>query len=154
MSASGAPEAHAWLEQLSTEECLVLLRAASVGRIAFMVDEFPLVFPVNYRFIDSAGSPWLALRTRPGNVIDTAPEQVAFEIDGIDPVSRAGWSVLVRGNLYHSYPPIGGVRDYFDSEPWLSADRSSWLFVKPALISGRRLHPPTTEWIFHMRAYL
>ena len=35
------------LEELSLDSCLQLLRAGLVGRIAFTVDEFPVVFPVN-----------------------------------------------------------------------------------------------------------
>jgi nitroimidazol reductase NimA-like FMN-containing flavoprotein (pyridoxamine 5'-phosphate oxidase superfamily) len=154
MSSPGGLEDQAWLEELPAEGCLALLRAASVGRIAFTVDDYPVVLPVNYRVIDTAGSPWLVIRTRPGNVIDAAPMRVALEIDGIDSVSRAGWSVLVRGNLHHTHPPSLEVRSHFDSHPWLAADRTSWLFVEPTVITGRRLHPPSTEWIFHMRAYL
>lgn len=154
MSGPGGAEAHAWLEELSPEACLALLDAASVGRIAFVVGEYPVVLPVNYRFVESAGAPWLALRTRPGNVIATAPEQVAFEIDGIDAVSRVGWSVLVRGTLHHTHPSFARPGSFFDSEPWLADDRTSWLFIEPAIITGRRLHQPSTEWVFHMRAYL
>jgi len=46
-------EAEAWLEELSLEACRYLLRAANVGRIAFMAaDKYPVVFPVNYRMIE------------------------------------------------------------------------------------------------------
>jgi hypothetical protein len=141
----------AWLEVLSPESCRALLRTTAVGRIAFTVDEFPVVLPVNYRYVESEVTPWLALRTRPGNIIDQAPTNVAFQIDGVDPVARAGWSVLVRGMLHHSearHPP-----PRFDSEPWL-ADRTSWMFIEAALVTGRRLHPPMREWAFHVAAYL
>jgi nitroimidazol reductase NimA-like FMN-containing flavoprotein (pyridoxamine 5'-phosphate oxidase superfamily) len=147
-------EVYAWLEELSNEECLTLLRDTDLGRIAFTVDEFPVVLPVNYRFADGAGSEWwLALRTRPGNVIDQAPMQVAFEIDGVDPISRRGWSVLVRGKLHH-VDPAPGTRAIVDSEPWLDGDRDSWLLIQPVLVTGRRLHPTPVAWAFHSRAYL
>jgi uncharacterized protein len=146
-------EAQGWLEELSVETCLPLLRSTNVGRIGFVVDDFPVILPVNFRFIESGPAPWLALRTRPGNVIDKAPMQVAFEIDGIDTASRQGWSVLVRGKLRHSPAPAED-RSFFDSEPWLEADRDSWLLIEPAVITGRRLHPHTVEWAFHLRAYL
>jgi hypothetical protein len=151
----GQSDPQRWLEELSSEECSSFLQATSVGRLAFMgLYGFPVIFPVNYRFVESGDSPWLALRTRPGNVIDRAPTQVAFEIDGIDMVSRQGWSVLVRGNLHHAPAPAAEGRRDFDSEPWLAAERDSWLFIEPALISGRRLHPLPVEWAFHPRGYL
>lgn len=145
---------HAWLEELSTEECLTLLRGTDLGRIAFTVGEFPVVLPVNYRFADGAdGEWWLGLRTRPGTVIDEAPMEVAFEIDGVDPTARRGWSVLVRGKLHH-VDPAPGSSAIVDSETWLEGDRDSWLLIEPFLVTGRRLHPAPVAWAFHMRAYL
>ena len=144
----------AWLEALSTEECMRLLRETVVGRIAFVVDDQPEVLPVNYRLIESRGTTpgtWIALRTRPGNVIDRSSMIVAFEIDGTDPSHRQGWSVLVRGELHHV--DRLAVEERFDPEPWL-ADRDAWLVVQPFEITGRRLHPEEPEWKFHPRAYL
>ena len=74
----------AQLEVLSLEVCLELLRGHSVGRVAVMVNEFPIVLPVNYKLIEDSGPVWVVLRTRPGNVIDRASMPVAFEIDRID----------------------------------------------------------------------
>jgi nitroimidazol reductase NimA-like FMN-containing flavoprotein (pyridoxamine 5'-phosphate oxidase superfamily) len=145
----------AWLETLSSEECLRLLRENVVGRIAFLVDAVPAVFPVNYRLVESHGTTpgtWVAVRTRPGNVIDRASTSVAFEIDGIDPTHQRGWSVLVRGELHH----IDGkaVRKRFDPDTWLVAERDAWVVIEPFQITGRRLHPDTPEWAFDSRAYL
>jgi nitroimidazol reductase NimA-like FMN-containing flavoprotein (pyridoxamine 5'-phosphate oxidase superfamily) len=142
----------AWLETLSPEECLALLRENAVGRIAFVVDETPAVLPVNYRLVEARGTTqgtWIALRTRPGNVIDQALGTVAFEIDGIDPLHRQGWSVLVRGTLHHV---DAAVLTRFDPDAWLGAERDAWLIVEPFEISGRRLHPEDPDWAFHDRA--
>ena len=94
----------AQLETLSVDECLALLRGQSVGRVAVVHNEFPIVLPVNYRLVETTGPTWVALRTRPGNVIDHAPMPVAFEIDRIDITEQEGWSVLVRGTLHHVNP--------------------------------------------------
>ena len=144
----------AWLEPLSYEQCLGLLRADTVGRIGIVVDDGPAVLPVNYRLVETVGLTYLALRTRPGNVVDRAEVKVAFEIDGLDPVHHEGWSVLVRGTLHHVDPDAAAFKERFDPEPWLLAERDAWLIVDPYAISGRRLHAPPAEWHFHVRAYL
>ena len=96
--------ADAGLDELSLSECLDLLRATRVGRIAFTVDDWPVILPVNYVLAEASERTWIALRTRPGNVIDRAPLNVAFQIDAVDPVRQQGWSVLVRGTLHHVDP--------------------------------------------------
>jgi nitroimidazol reductase NimA-like FMN-containing flavoprotein (pyridoxamine 5'-phosphate oxidase superfamily) len=143
-----------WLEELDLAECLDLLRAHSVGRIAVVVNDFPVVLPVNYRLVETGAVTWIAIRTRPGNVIDRAPMPTAFEIDAIDPAHRQGWSVLVRGTLHHVDPDAADFRERFDPEPWLLESRDSWLVVAPFAITGRRLHPAATDWGFHVRAYV
>ena len=65
----------AWLENLDLETCLEHLRAGVVGRVGVVVDGVPIVLPVNYRLVETLGLTWVALRTRPGNVIDQASNQ-------------------------------------------------------------------------------
>ena len=144
----------AWLETLTYDECLQLLRAHTVGRIGVVTDDAPVILPVNYRLVETVGLTYLALRTRPGNVIERADLLVAFEIDDIDPVQRQGWSVLVRGTLHRVDPDAADFQHRFDPEPWMLAERDAWLVIEPFAITGRRLHPATTEWAFHDRAYL
>ena len=144
----------AWLEHLDLDACLKHLRAELVGRVAIVLDGSPTVLPVNYRLVETAGVTWIALRTRPGNVIDRASANVAFEIDGVDPSYRRGWSVLVRGTLQHVDPDAASFRDRFDAEPWLVAERDAWLIIEPFSITGRELHPSEPDWAFHLGAYL
>ncbi|MGZ4689267.1 MAG: pyridoxamine 5'-phosphate oxidase family protein [Acidimicrobiia bacterium] len=144
----------AWLEDLELETCLQHLRAELVGRVAVVIDGYPVVLPINYRLVETLGLTWVALRTRPGNVIDQASSNVAFEIDGIDPSHHRGWSVLVRGTLLPINPDAASFRERFDSEPWLLTERDSWLVIEPFSITGRELHSPEYEWAFHHRAYL
>jgi nitroimidazol reductase NimA-like FMN-containing flavoprotein (pyridoxamine 5'-phosphate oxidase superfamily) len=146
--------AEAWLDDLSYEESVHLLREHSVGRIAVVIDDHPVVLPVNYRLVETSGLTWVALRTRPGTVIDRAPTNAAFEIDEIDPLHQQGWSVLVRGTLHHVDPDAADFRERFDPHPWLTVEHDAWLVVQPFAISGRRLHTADREWAFHLRAYL
>ena len=147
----------AWLEELSLDQCWALLRGTAIGRIGFLADEMLAVLPVNYRVVEAHGvtpGRWLALRTRPGNVIERASLMVAFEIDGFEVSNRQGWSVLVRGTLHHVDPDPASFRERFDSDPWLAAERDAWLIVEPFAITGRRLHPGDPEWAFSPGAHL
>ena len=142
------------LDQLSTDTCLDLLRIHLVGRISVVVDDFPIVMPVNYRFVEARDSHWIVLRTRRGNEIDRGAPNASFQIDGVDPAHRAGWSVLVRGQLTHlDRDMIGSLADDFDPQPW-APGRESWLALEATLITGRRLRSADIEWAFHVRGYL
>jgi hypothetical protein len=142
------------LEPLDLKECLELLRETAVGRIAFVVDDFPVALPVNFVLAEDGERIFVVLRTRPGNVIDHAPLRVAFQIDGIDGFRHGGWSVLVRGTLDHLDPAeVRKDGGRHDPVPWLE-DRDAWLAITPASITGRRLEGAELEWAFHLRAYL
>jgi nitroimidazol reductase NimA-like FMN-containing flavoprotein (pyridoxamine 5'-phosphate oxidase superfamily) len=143
-----------WLEELSQEQCLALLRTENVGRIGIILDGLPLVLPINYELVEMNDRLCLMFRTRSGNVIDRAAAEVAFEIDGVDPSHRRGWSVLLRGTLQHVTADNTLLRAHFDPNSWLSADRDAWLVLEPSTISGRRLVEATLKWAFHESAYL
>ena len=143
-----------WLEELSVDKCLHLMRQFTVGRIAVTAEGGPVVLPVNYRLVEAPGRTWIALRTRPGNVIDTAPMEVAFQLDAIDLVHQEGWSVLVRGTLHSVDKDAAVFGERFDPEPWLTEDREAWRVIEPFAITGRRLHSAAREWAFHVDAYL
>jgi uncharacterized protein len=142
-----------WAEELDLDICLERLRAHTVGRIGVVLDGFPLVLPVNYRLMETAGRTWVVLRTRTGNVIDTASDRVAFEIDGIDVVHQRGWSVLVRGTMDHVDPDAADFRERFDPEPWLD-ERAEWLVIEPFSITGRELRSAEQLWAFDARSSL
>ncbi|HLI14840.1 MAG TPA: pyridoxamine 5'-phosphate oxidase family protein [Acidimicrobiales bacterium] len=146
------PVHEAWLEELPPDECDVLLRAGSVGRVAFVVGDFPVIVPVNYQVVSTTQGERLALRTREGGLIDEAPISVAFEIDGIDPLRRQGWSVLVRGALRHASPEE--VLQPPGLEPWVDGRREVIVLIEPYKVTGRRLHAASSGWPFHLRAYL
>jgi uncharacterized protein len=147
MNTAPPASADTGLEELSQHECRLLLDLTTIGRIAFVVDGLPIVFPVNYRFLSAESGPWIVLRTRPGNGLDGAPEQVAFEIDGIDHDHQQGWSVLVRGLLHHlDQDEIERFSERFDPKPWPRRDRTSWLAIKPQSLAGRRLQVAEDEW--------
>jgi nitroimidazol reductase NimA-like FMN-containing flavoprotein (pyridoxamine 5'-phosphate oxidase superfamily) len=142
------------LEVIRFEVCLELLRVHTVGRIAVIVNDSPLVFPVNYKTVETDRPMWIALRTRPGNIIDRASKQAAFEIDHIDHSEHEGWSVLVRGTLHHVDPDSAEFREHFDPQPWLMDERDAWLIIDPFSITGRLLRSPQPQWPLHLDGYV
>ena len=134
------------LEELTREECLALLAAHSVGRIAVIGDDnMPFVVPVNYRL--SADT--IVFRTEAGTKLDALQRHpVAFQIDAIDPLERSGWSVLVRG-IAHEVTPQ--ELESVHVEPWIGPT-SHLIQVVPRLISGRRIRLPSAE--YESRGYL
>jgi uncharacterized protein len=146
--------------ELTYEECLELLRADSVGRIAVVVEPYPLVFPVNYRVVGSddtlaePGRLWIAIRTRPGNPIDRAPMFVSFEVDGIDRHHHAGWSVLVTGTMHRVDTAAAEFDERFDPDPWITEGRDRWLVIHASTVTGRRVRDHDTGWAFSTHAYL
>ena len=141
------------LEELSMEECIELLDAHGLGRIALTDDGWPVVFPVNYRLVNDRPNRWIAIRAREHGPIDHPEARVGFQIDGVDPIHHSGWSVLVRGTLHHVDETAADFALRFDPAPW-APDRGAWLVIEPMMITGRRIPGPQPEWAFSVRAYL
>jgi nitroimidazol reductase NimA-like FMN-containing flavoprotein (pyridoxamine 5'-phosphate oxidase superfamily) len=75
--------------------CLRLLATATLGRVGVSSGALPSVLPVNFRFDGRQ----ILIRTGTGTKLDAALDNavVAFEVDEIDPVAHASWSVMVTG---------------------------------------------------------
>jgi uncharacterized protein len=127
------------VQVLPREECLRLLAAEEVGRIAVVLGRQPLIMPVNFVL------EWetIVLRTDPGTKLATASfERVAFEVDHIDRERRAGWSVLVQGVGQEITPAYSRLFEQVRAlaiTPWAPGDKEHWLRIMPVEISGRRV---------------
>ena len=139
----------ATLEPLSHEECLERLAAETVGRMAVLHEGYPVVVPVSYRLVERDGVHVIAVRTRPGNLLDHPGAAVGFEIDAVGNDRRSGWSVLVRGVLRVVEPD-----EVPDPGPACAADRDAWRVVVPWMITGRRLPSDASPWPFDPEGYL
>lgn len=62
------------LEELSPEDCLMQLGLGTVGRLAMVIDDYPLVVPVNYRLLSDAEGAAILFRTGLGSSVDRAAE--------------------------------------------------------------------------------
>ena len=126
------------LSEIDLAECLELLAAHAVGRVAYSDDEGPVVLPVNY----SLDRDTLLIQVSPHSELarHLRDAPASFQIDDFDDYNQSGWSVLVRGHA--SYVEAGDLPDP-ESRPrtWAEGQRTLHLRIVPREISGRRLLP-------------
>jgi nitroimidazol reductase NimA-like FMN-containing flavoprotein (pyridoxamine 5'-phosphate oxidase superfamily) len=129
------------LEVLDRDACLQLLGSVAVGRIGLSINALPVVLPVNFAFDGPQGR--IIVRTTEGGKLRAALSGaiVAFEADQIDPMSHAGWSVLVRGSAHVVNEPDELERvGRMPLRPWATEDSGDyWVAISADLVSGRRL---------------
>lgn len=131
-------------QELSRSDCFDFLARHDLGRLAFVDDLGPIVVPVNY-VLDQHE---LVIRTDEGAKLEASRRgvKVAFEIDGIDPAGKTGWSVLVRGEAV-------AVSDRDELErlrklpvrPLAPGSRSHYIRVMPAVLTGRQILAPDVD---------
>lgn len=127
------------LEVMSDAECVEKLRSNDLGRIGLVdQDARPLIFPVNYFFDEGA----IVFRTAPGSKLDLAPgAYVCFEIDGRDPESETGWSVLAKGIARDVTHPRGAPTDrmrFWPVKPAAPGSREHWIAIFVGEVTGRK----------------
>jgi uncharacterized protein len=125
-------------QEMTKSECFELLSRQRVGRIAVADDWGPVVFPVNY-LVDRH---MVVFRSDEGTKLGAAGgrSRVAFEIDGTDPGTCTGWSVLVRGEAVEVTDPaeLARLRE-LPLHPWAPGVKSHYVRVLPSLLTGRRI---------------
>ena len=134
------------LEIMPDMECVRLLRANDVGRIAVVDREArPLIFPINYFFDEGV----VLFRTAAGTKLDLAPGMhVAFEIDDWDPGTGVGWSVLVRGIAHDVTQPRGmptARMRHWPVRPLAPGSHEHWIGIWANEISGRRFKTEASQ---------
>ena len=127
------------LEVLEWDECVALMRASRLGRIAVVMNGRALVFPVNFTLDGDA----VVLRTAPGTKLHaTRNGPVSFECDGIDAIYHTGWSVLATGDAAEVTNAAEVARlEQLPLTPWCDAPKPIWLRMQPRTLTGRRIPP-------------
>jgi len=128
-------------QELTKSECFELLAREQLGRVAVVDDRGPMIFPVNF-VLDRH---MVVLRTDEGTKLNAAIKgsRVAFEIDGADPVTRTGWSVLVRGEAVEVTDPAELARlRKLPLHPWAPGAKAHYARILPATLTGRRISVP------------
>ena len=125
-----------WVDDLETEVCWTLVANAPIGRLAFVDDGAPRIFPVNHRvdghsvvFRTEGDSPFAPLLD--GRLL-------AFEVDGADPAAETGWSVLVTGRLERVTGDLDRLAA-LDVHPWAPGGNDTFVRLVPASVSGRAI---------------
>ena len=130
-------------ERMDIEECLHLLEAEDVGRLAIVQGNVPIIFPVNY-VLDGDS---IVFRTAPGTKHTHGDGAlVAFEIDHLSREDREGWSVVVTGRLDEVTPTDATELERLRRlplEPWAGGVRDHWMRLDLGIVTGRRVGPPS-----------
>jgi nitroimidazol reductase NimA-like FMN-containing flavoprotein (pyridoxamine 5'-phosphate oxidase superfamily) len=125
---------------MSGRRCDRLLRESSLGRIAYVVDGWPIVLPVNYGF-DGVD---IIVRTDVHSnlaALSRQPLQVALEVDSTVRDFKSGWSVLVHGMAEQVKEPdeLARLRGAVVLKPWAAGDRDHWIRIRVVQVTGRSL---------------
>lgn len=121
---------------LTADRCWGFLREATVGRLAFVLNGKPEIYPVN--FVVDHGS--MVFRTDNGRKLLALADggEVAFEADGTTNAGAAAWSVIVKGRAV----AISRTDDLLDTvflplHPWENGTKERFVRVTPETITGR-----------------
>jgi nitroimidazol reductase NimA-like FMN-containing flavoprotein (pyridoxamine 5'-phosphate oxidase superfamily) len=133
-------DARTGLEVLDRVECLLRLGNEHVGRLGVCVDGQPLVLPINY-VLDGDD---IVFRSDRGTKVHSAlGHRVAFEIDGHDAFSHAGWSVLAVGVAEQIVDSSDLARAAaLHVSPYGPGAKPVWVRIRCDAITGRRIPRP------------
>ena len=128
---------------MTVEECLELLQAGVVGRVALATPVGPRIIPVNYAMYGDS----IVFRTAPYSELGTYGwnSDIAFEIDNIDYDKHQGWSVVATGRVQLVDDPeeVADIRRTWDPRPWAAGQRNLYMKLTWRDITGRRIG---TDW--------
>jgi len=126
------------LQVLDRDACLRRLGRGGIGRVAFSDGGRLAILPVNFVLVDGD----IVIRTSTGAALYRAAlsgDDVAFEVDELDPGYRGGRSVLARGHLTTVDATPAAARAL---HPWGNAAADVFVSIAPTEITGRRICTP------------
>jgi nitroimidazol reductase NimA-like FMN-containing flavoprotein (pyridoxamine 5'-phosphate oxidase superfamily) len=131
------------LVELGRDECLELLVQSAFGRLAVSPPDWrtpPVIRPITYVFDRSSQS--IVFRTARGSKFTAMllSGQAAFEIDGVEPAARTGWSVIVQGPIEEIKNAAELQRlERLGLDPWAPGEKPHWIRLRATVVSGRRI---------------
>lgn len=124
---------------LTTAACEALLRSGVLGRVGMVVEDDPLVQPMNYSVVDGAIVMRTALDSQVAMYADGS--RLAFEVDQFAHEWQHGWSVLARGigELVRDADEIARIETLWAPRPWAAGARPTYVRLRWRELTGRRL---------------
>ena len=132
------------MEPLDEAECMRLIPAGGIGRLAYSGRLGAVVIPVGYKVCDGS----IVFRTVLDSPTDEdlrtgirgADYKVTFEVDHMDDDARAGWFVLIQGPARHVDSDDDRISVW---EPGARSSgrlaREHFMIITPKSVRGRRL---------------
>jgi uncharacterized protein len=131
--------------ELSRPECVHLLSAGVVGRVALSAPDGPRIVPVNYAVHDDA----IVFRTSPYSEMTRHgwDSELAFEVDELDHATFQGSSVVARGRGHVVEDPdeVADIQASWAPRPWAGGSRSVYVKLPWRELTGRRVGDAWTE---------
>jgi len=129
----------ATMETLAEAQCWGLLATVEVGRLGLVVDDRPVVLPVNFALDGET----VLFRTAESTVLAEASlSLVAFEADVVEGATHEAWSVLVQGfarDIGDAIDPTSQRQRRLSLITWAPGTRHRWFRIDPDKVTGRRL---------------
>jgi nitroimidazol reductase NimA-like FMN-containing flavoprotein (pyridoxamine 5'-phosphate oxidase superfamily) len=124
-------------EALGREQCLDLLEANHLGRVAWQAADLPQILPVTYAMHQGS----VYFRTTPNGILSelAQPTRVALEVDELDQQTRSGWSIVLQGRTSAVSQP-DALSDLWAADslvPWAGGNRTLFICIRPDRVSGR-----------------
>ena len=129
-------------EALDDIECRRLLATADFGRLVFTAAALPVVQPVRFGVRDGQ----VLIPTRAGGQLARAVRGavVAFEVDGLDALTGAGWTVTAVGPAHVLTDPDDiAAAALLGLRTWIPTARYSYVAVQIGLLRGYRVSAVT-----------
>jgi uncharacterized protein len=128
---------------LGHQQCLDLMEAHHLGRVAWQAADLPQVLPVTYAMHEGDAY----FRTAPDSILSELiqPASVAFEVDELDQQNRSGWSIVMHGRTSAVSEP-DALDDLWASDslvPWAAGNRTLFIRIRLERVSGRVVRPPS-----------
>jgi nitroimidazol reductase NimA-like FMN-containing flavoprotein (pyridoxamine 5'-phosphate oxidase superfamily) len=122
---------------IEPKECLDLLAAQQVGRLAYCVRGAPMIEPVN--FIVDAGQVVIRIATGTKLAAVARDGLLALEVDEFDLETRSGWDVTVTGSPEWVSSEAEKARLEELLHPWAPGGKPYFVKIQPERVSGRRI---------------
>lgn len=125
-------------EVLDVATCWSLLRGESIGRIAYIAEERPVIVPVNFAVIEDR----IVFRSDPGDKVSRVPlRHICMEADGRDDANHV-WSVVAEGVARDVTTALNAEYEKMREvlvPTFAPLHDPHWIAIDVESISGRRL---------------